>query len=298
MEKVSVVIPVYNSGRFIRSTVDSVLSQRYSEIELIVVDDCSTDDTREVLKPYEDDPRFRLILREKNGGIAAGRNTGLKACKGEYIAMLDHDDLWEPDKLERQVRFLKEGGMDAVFSDYYLILGEDGEKIKFQPKKRPGTGVLDDLLRECMIYTSTLIFKRSVLDKAGFLDEEFTYSEDWDWFLRMALKVNVGYLPEYLATRREMPTSFSVVIRGRFIHYIRLYNKLAGSLDKGQRKIFKKNIGKKCYIDARRLMSFGRFGLGIKSYVEAVKKYRLLVFKLPSLMKCFLVKSKRGGTFG
>ncbi len=286
MEKVSIVIAAYNAERFLRETVESVLCQSYPEKELVIVDDGSTDGTQEVIAELA--RRTSLIsIRQENKGIAGGRNTGLRACTGDYIAMLDHDDLWEPDKLEKQVRFLNETGADMVFSNFFIARA-DGRKIKYPPKKRAGIDVLDGLLHENMIYTSTVLFRKGVLDKAGLLDEQFTYCEDWDWWLRMARKVKIGYLPEYVATRREIPSSFSNIYKGKFLYYKRLYEKHIKECSEAQKKVFKKYIGKKCYIDAIKLMKCGLFRLGMRSYREAVKGHAALALMFPSLMKSYV----------
>src|SRR5205085_11286677 len=102
--KVSVLTPLYNSAAFIRGTLDSLLAQTYTNWESLLVDDGSTDDTAEVVRPYLEDSRFRYV-RQENQGIAGARNTGIRAATGEWVCLLDHDDRWLPEKLERQVRY-------------------------------------------------------------------------------------------------------------------------------------------------------------------------------------------------
>jgi len=284
MQKVSAVIPTYNGERFIRKTVESVLAQTYRSLEVIVVDDCSGDDTRGAIADYIDEGRVVYIRRDVNGGIAAGRNTGLRAATGDYIAMLDHDDLWEADKVEKQTDFLTKSGKDFVFTDFYAEK-DGGERVRFPSKKLSGTSVMDDLLRENIIYTSTVLFKRELLDRAGLLDEGFTYCEDWDWWLRIAREADMGYLPEYLATRREMPTSFSVLYTSKYRYYLKLYEKHAPRMDVRRRRVFKKHIGKKMLVDARKLFDAGLYIQGLRAYVESVKKYGPMMLKFPSLLK-------------
>ena len=105
-ELVSVIMPSYNTERFIKSTIESVLCQSYGNLELIIVDDCSTDKTDEVVASFTD-PRIKYIKNEKNSGAAVSRNRALREAKGKYVAFLDSDDLWTPDKLEKQIEFMK-----------------------------------------------------------------------------------------------------------------------------------------------------------------------------------------------
>lgn len=107
-EKVSVIMPTYNAGRYIAEAVSSVLSQSYGNWELLIADDQSSDDTRKILTPFLEDPRIRYHCLAQKGGVAAARNWALAHADGEYVAFLDSDDLWTPDKLEKQLRFMKD----------------------------------------------------------------------------------------------------------------------------------------------------------------------------------------------
>ena len=138
---VSVVIPTYNYGRYICETIDSALAQTYKPLEVIVVDDGSTDDTRERLAAYSD--RIRYIL-QKNSGPAAARNTGIVAAQGEFVALLDSDDLWLPEKVERQVAlYLREQDAGIVATQRFAI-DETGQRLDYEVQR---TEVVDGILR-------------------------------------------------------------------------------------------------------------------------------------------------------
>ena len=124
MELASIIMPAYNSARFIRESIDSVLAQTYTEWELLIVDDCSTDNTKEVVQSYSDE-RIHYFCNEKNCGAAVTRNRALQQAKSRYIAFLDSDDLWTPDKLEKQIAFMQQNGYAFTFTDYQII-NEDG----------------------------------------------------------------------------------------------------------------------------------------------------------------------------
>ncbi|MBQ8394884.1 MAG: glycosyltransferase family 2 protein [Clostridia bacterium] len=119
---VSIIVPNYNSEKYIKETLDSVLAQTYQDWEMLVIDDCSSDGSVDIIRAYaEKDSRIQLILREKNTGVANVRNAGLELAKGKYIALLDSDDVWTEDKLERQVALLEETGAEIAYSAYDFI---------------------------------------------------------------------------------------------------------------------------------------------------------------------------------
>ncbi len=124
---VSIITPTYNCGRFIAETINSVLAQTYSNWEMIIVDDCSTDDTKTVVERF-DDPRIRYICLESNSGAAIARNTALKSAKGKWIAFLDSDDIWLPEKLEHQIKFMKDNNIAFSYHEYSEI-SEDGKEL-------------------------------------------------------------------------------------------------------------------------------------------------------------------------
>lgn len=126
MELISIIMPAYNCASFIREAVDSVLAQTYSNWELIIVDDCSTDDTAEVIDSY-DDSRIQYLRNAQNMGAAMTRNEALNVAKGRYIAFLDSDDIWMPSKLDRQIAFMEQNGYAFTYSPYYVI-SPNGEK--------------------------------------------------------------------------------------------------------------------------------------------------------------------------
>lgn len=118
---VSIVTPSYNTARFIAETIESVLAQTYSNWEMIIVDDCSTDDTDTVVKPYLSDTRIKYLKNEKNSGAAVSRNRALREAKGRWVAFLDSDDLWLPDKLEKQITFMSNGSYHFSYTQYEEI---------------------------------------------------------------------------------------------------------------------------------------------------------------------------------
>ena len=118
-ELVSIVVPVYNAEKFLKDTIQTVLEQTYPNWELLLVDDCSNDNSVDIIKEYvKDDKRIRLLKNEKNSGAALTRNHGIKEAKGTYLCFLDADDLWEKEKLEKQLKFMKGNDCAFSFTDY------------------------------------------------------------------------------------------------------------------------------------------------------------------------------------
>lgn len=157
---VSVIIPVYNVEKFIERTLDSVLAQTYQEVEIILVDDRSTDNSAQVISKYVSEyPQIKYHLQEKNMGAAVARNTALEMAQGRYVAFLDGDDEWYPQKLEEQLKLLKEKNMFFSYTAIEMI-DEEGNLVK---GKRNVREELDYkvLLRNTMIATSSVLVDRS-----------------------------------------------------------------------------------------------------------------------------------------
>lgn len=128
---ISIITPNYNCGRFIAQTIESVLAQTYTNWEMLIVDDCSTDDSYQIALEYaQKDPRIKVFQNEKNSGAAVSRNKAIEASQGEYLAFLDSDDLWLPEKLEKQLQFMQENNCDFSFTEYEHIDEDNNSLLK------------------------------------------------------------------------------------------------------------------------------------------------------------------------
>jgi glycosyltransferase involved in cell wall biosynthesis len=190
---ISVIIPAYNRSGTIARAVHSVLVQTFRDLEVLVVDDGSTDATCEVVQQIGD-VRIRLIRHDRNQGAAQARNTGMKAAAGKYIALLDSDDEWLGDKLQIQLEAFTRAAPDqkACLTAFERVDRRFGSVIQISKS-------LDrkKLFLACDVAPSTLLFERSVLDKIGYMDTTFIRYEDWDWLLR--------YCAEYRFLSVERP---------------------------------------------------------------------------------------------
>lgn len=156
-ELVSIIMPSYNSELYIKGAIQSVLAQTYTNWELIIVDDCSTDNTQNIIESFLDDDRIRLYKNEHNSGAAISRNYALREAKGKWIAFLDSDDLWHPEKLEKQLCFMKEYNYKFTYTDYRIQFNG-----KWQPYIITGPNVVTKrrLYNYCYFSTITVMYDR------------------------------------------------------------------------------------------------------------------------------------------
>lgn len=203
---VSVIMPAYNAERYIRESIESVLNQNYKRWELIIVDDCSQDSTVHIVREYaERDPRIRLIRSKENLGPASARNIGLEAGAGSYLALLDSDDLWLPEKITKQINFMLEHKAD-ISCTAYRRMSADGSRV-YKLIKAPSVITYNVLLRNTCIANLTAIIRRDVVEEVRFRD---IGHEDYAFWLEM-LKQGLAahFLDVDLARYRVVNTSVS-----------------------------------------------------------------------------------------
>jgi glycosyltransferase involved in cell wall biosynthesis len=198
--KVSVIVPAFNSADYTVETVESVLQQTYEDFELLVIDDGSTDNTRDALEPYAD--RIQYIYKE-NGGACSARNFGIRLSKGEYVACLDCDDLWLPEKLAHSVAALDANPAAAfVYTGCYLI--DSAGQIIDQVRNLcdPDSDVYRSILNNGAIPAPTVVMRRVCLDDVGSFDERIFIPADKDLWLRLARKHPICCVPLQLSKYR------------------------------------------------------------------------------------------------
>lgn len=215
---VSAIIPTYNSAGFVVEAVQSVLAQTYTNVDAIVVDDGSTDDTIARLSGQYG-PRIQIV-RQEHLGPAVARNAGLRAAKGEFIGFLDADDLWMPEKIERSLApLMADPKVGVVYTRVRIHEMDTGRKYLLPQYTLSGM-MARELFTECYgVNTSTLVVRRAALDAIGGFDEEFFRAQDWDLMVRLAEKVEYAHVPEALTERRLHPASLSVARRDLYAKY-------------------------------------------------------------------------------
>jgi len=205
MPEVSVIIPTFDCGAYIGEAIESVLKQTYQDFEIIIVDDGSTDNTRELVSSFHDE---RLQYRyQENRGASDARNTGIKASRGKYISFLDADDVWLPLKLELQVKALESSPrIGLVYSDmYYFGLNKTlPQKTFFQcfHWNPPRGRVLNLLAERYFAHLSVVMIKRDVINQVGLFDTSLRNCQDYDFLFRVALYYEFEVIPQPLAKYR------------------------------------------------------------------------------------------------
>lgn len=209
MKRVTVIVPAYNAAHCLSAAIESVLGQTYKNLELIVVDDGSTDQTREVVRRYGDQIRY---IQQDNAGPSKARNNGIRATDSELIAFLDSDDVWLPGKIQEQIDLLEERpDLSLVFCDAELV--DEGGRSYGSMWKQRGCyeAMLDEsqqlarpfatiMFMDCIL-PSAVLLRRTCLDRAGLFDESLRYVEDKDLMLRIALTSKMGCVPRILMKR-------------------------------------------------------------------------------------------------
>ena len=220
---VSVVIATYNMGQFIAQAIDSILQQTWKNLEIIVVDDGSKDNTTEVMAQYQNEPKV-IYIRNENQGQPKAKNCGIKNTKGEFIAFCDADDLWEPTKLEVQMPLFNKPSVGIVYSEVSNI---DEHNIRYQkpPNEKRHIGkVTDFLLLQNFVPFGTSVIRRACIEKNGIFDEQFCMGIDWDLWLRYSLDWEFAYTPEKTYIYRVWSGQMSNNYRGRYEHAFRILN--------------------------------------------------------------------------
>lgn len=202
---VSVIMPSYNTARYIAETIRSVLAQTYADWELIVVDDCSTDNTDEVVSAFLGDPRIRYFKNEKNSGAAVSRNRALREARGKWIAFLDSDDIWMPEKLEKQLGFMKTNGYLFSYTDYIEIdeQSDPNGKHVTGPRRITGHGMYNYCWMGCL----TVMYDAEAIGLIQIAD--IKKNNDYAMWLKVCRKATCYLLHETLAKYRKRSGSIS-----------------------------------------------------------------------------------------
>lgn len=214
---ISVVIPAYNREHFIAEAVDSVIRQSYPDIEIIVVDDGSTDRTRQAVKRFGDKIRY---IYQNNQGPSAARNKGILAARGEWVAFLDSDDIFFPDKLSQQIKCFKDKAIGLVHAFYYKLDCKKNSIQVIEPAFSMDRHLLQQelLQRKHTIRTSTVVVRRSCFEEVGYFNPAYRAAEDWDMWIRIASKYDFSYINQPLAIYRRHPDSLVEKKEGQLFH--------------------------------------------------------------------------------
>ncbi|WP_319423430.1 glycosyltransferase family 2 protein [Pleurocapsa sp. FMAR1] len=209
MPQVTIVIPAYNSLSYLPATLESVFQQTFTDFEVIVVNDGSTDETEKYVSSLND-PRLKLI-NQTNQGLSGARNTGITNAQGEYIAFLDADDLWKPTKLAKQVRCLEERSEVGLVYTWTALADQNCKPTGRLIVSDAEGDVSEQLLTELNFIGcgSTPLIRQECFEMVGLFDVELAATEDWDMWLRIATSYHFAVIKEPLVFYRANPTSLS-----------------------------------------------------------------------------------------
>lgn len=254
--KVSVIIPTYNYSRFIERAVNSVLSQSYQDYEIIIVDDASTDDTKDIVGKYNDS-RIKYIQHNVNRGLSWTRNTGIKAAKGMYLAFLDSDDTWMPEKIEAQIEVFRNGqdNLGVVYTSM-KIFDNTTSNTTSAPSPTYRGQILQRLLEANKLGggSSSVMIKKTCFDNAGLFDVSMRYGyEDWDMWIRIAEHYYFDFIDKELVILTTHAHNMSADLK-------RMIN--------GRELLLRKHLG--LYSNYPKIHSMQHYILGIQCFKEGI----------------------------
>lgn len=208
MPKISVIIPAYNAELTIKHTIKSVLKQTFTDFEIILINDGSTDRTAEIVREIQDD-RIK-IFSYQNGGLPVARNRGIDNATGDYLTFLDADDLWTKDKLEKQLNAFKANPKAGVAYSRVSYIDEQGNFLyNCNPVSFEGNVLKPLLLTNFLINGSNILIRREAIESVGKFDPDLKSSEDWDYYLRLAKDYSFAVVPEYQILYRQTSNNMS-----------------------------------------------------------------------------------------
>lgn len=276
MPKVSIIIPTYNRAESLRSAITSVLNQSFQDFEIIIVDDASKDNTGEVVDAFKD-TRIKYIRHEVNKKEAGSRNTGLRNSIGDYIAFLDDDDEWLPDKLRLQVDLLDHSAptVGVVYTGCFQIERESGKTLIQMTPVKKGYIFKDMIQQNRMLGPSTMLLRKECFEKVGAFDENIDFGTDYDMWLRISKHFHFDYVKDplvrYYVHNERLSSDTKLMIKGAET-MIQKHGRLFASDKKSYSRRYLKLGVYYCYAGN---LKKGRqaFWMGIKLYPLETRHY-------------------------
>lgn len=269
--KVSVILPTYNRASYLYSAIKSVLNQTFKDFEIIIVDDASTDNTKQIIDKF-DDRRIYYIRHKENKGGSAARNTGIKRSKGEFIAFLDDDDLWMPNKLEKQLNFINNNHEISVVYTGAWVINKHGKITDIITPSLRGN-IFPKLLKKNYIGScSTVLIKKECINRVGLFDENLSASQDFDLWIRLAKHYYFDYINEplffYRVHEKRITTNPQKRLRAKKLLYTKHSEELDRLVDNTQAR---KILGFWHYVLGVLYCQCGEIGQGKKELIMAIR---------------------------
>lgn len=205
---ISVIMPVFNAERFLKEAIQSILKQTYTDLELIVVDDASTDSLPFIMQSFSD-KRVRYVKNEKRVGVACSLNRGLQKARGEHIARMDADDIASSKRFEQQIAFLKQHPEVGVVGTWVRIIDENEKKIGYKKYPTSSYNIARALIFENPLNHSSVMFRKNLMKQYGGYDEQLNGAEDYDLWLRYAKRSKLANIGKPLLNYRITKSSVS-----------------------------------------------------------------------------------------
>ena len=269
---VSIILPTYNCAAFLSHSIGTILSQTYNSYEIIVIDDGSTDNTKEVLYPFMQ--RIKYIRLEQNKGLPTARNIGVRSAQGKYIAFIDADDLWLPEKLQTDIEYFETHPEVSMVYSKHINIDEKGDDLNGNTKRQlPSGNIFLQLFSEQnFVISSSVVVRKEVFETTGLFDEQLVNCQDWDMWLRIAFHFKVAGINKPLVKYRHNPHSLSKnrnnVLKYQKMVIDKIYNKFKDTENGIHEKLYKKRL-------ASHYAKVGRYYLRIGNKIQASENFRL-----------------------
>lgn len=273
--KVSVIMPNYNYEKYLSSAIESVLHQTYEDLELIIIDNCSEDNSVEIIEAWQQkDPRVVAIVNQVNQGAAESHNIAIRRMSGDYLALCDADDIWYPRKLEVQLAWLTANPRAGLVHSQAAIIDSDdrltGRMFSelYSPNiPRKSGNVLVDILTTCYLCSSSTMIRRECVEFAGWFHYELKYLYDWPYWATIARKYEFEYVPEVLLSYRVHPKSTALDGSGYEIDRIKATETILETVP----EILPEQKSFMLYIRGNSLSSMGRKDEARRSFLAALR---------------------------
>lgn len=284
---VSVIIPTYNRAHLLPRAIESVLNQTYQVFEVIIIDDGSTDKTREVVKSFTT-PNIKYIKFEKNKGAAAARNIGINVARGEFIAFQDSDNEWCREKLTKQVELFKDtpSRLGVIYSGIWRIKNNKKNYVPSDKISKTEGNIYEMILMGNFIDLSAAIVKKECFSEVGLFDESLPCLQDWELWIRISKRYDFKYLKEPLVNAYYTSDSISINYGKLIVAVEYILNKHFDEFKKYKRALVKRYI----YL-AHLVYLSGDTGRGRRYLLKALRKYPLNMKSLLFLLLSFLGKN-------
>jgi glycosyltransferase involved in cell wall biosynthesis len=275
----SVIIPAYNVEQYIREAVDSALQQTFQDIEVIVIDDGSTDGTNSIVRSISDQ---RLVIMEQaNGGLGAARNAGIRKAAGKYLGLLDGDDVWLPQKAEAHIPVMEKDENICISFSNMKYIDENGQYSGQLLISRYSEPTMDDLMLKNHITPTSAILRTSSIVEAGLFDEHIPGCEDYEMWVRMLhrTKMRAVHIPRVLAAYRVRGSSLSHDFDAHLMHADKAMGRVEAAIPEFAGDKRRRAYAEWCRVCSRKALSAGQIEVAWRLAAKALRAYPTLAVK-------------------